>query len=152
MCAVIMKKVGQMYYYKFERISVMVTVVMVVVVVVLHSTYTLYSSTRIILSLMVPDAWWCAPHAFVFSFVNGVRPPTWAASAGPENPNPEVYRDTIDNVCPIRDGKYFSIKSPLRGRDGFNWNSNLSRPAVCVRVVLQYRSRGNNPLITICGF
>ena len=56
MCAVIMKKVGQMYYYKFERISVMVTVVMVVVVVVLHSTYTLYSSTRIILSLMVPDA------------------------------------------------------------------------------------------------
>ena len=41
------------FLYKFERISVVVAVVVVVVVVPL-STYSLYSSTRIVLFFMVP--------------------------------------------------------------------------------------------------
>ena len=40
---------------KVEIISVVVAVVVLVVVVVLHSTYSLYSKTRIILFFMVPD-------------------------------------------------------------------------------------------------
>ena len=81
--------------YKFERISVVVAAVVVVVVVVPHSAYSLYSSTRIILYFMVPDVWWFAPDVLVFIFVKRAPPPTWAASAGPENHNSEVYRDTI---------------------------------------------------------
>ena len=43
------------FLYKFERISVVAAAAVVVVVVVPHSTYSLYSSTRIILVFMVPD-------------------------------------------------------------------------------------------------
>ena len=43
------------FFYKFERISVVVAVVVVVVVVVPHSTHRLYSSTRTILFFMIPD-------------------------------------------------------------------------------------------------
>ena len=44
------------FLYQLERISVVVAVVVVVVVVVVpHSTYSLYSSTHIILFFMVPD-------------------------------------------------------------------------------------------------
>ena len=108
------------FLYKFERISV---VVAVVVVVWWSSSFLtrrrLYSSTRIMLFFMVPDVWLFAPDMLFFSFVNVAPPPTWAASAGPENHNSEVYRDTI-NISARRDGECFRIKSAVRGKDGLN--------------------------------
>ena len=89
-------KVGQMIFlYEFVRTAVVVAVVVVVVVVVGPlSTYSLYSSTRIILFIIVPDVSLFAPDVLVLFFINGAPPPKWAASAGPENDNSKVYRDT----------------------------------------------------------
>ena len=73
-----------------------------------------------------------APDVLVFFFVNGAPPPTWAASAEPENHNLEVNRDTINNVRVRRDGNISASKARYVARMVSIEIETSTAPAVCV--------------------
>ena len=88
----------------------------------------------------------------MFFFVNGAPPPTWAASAGPENHNSEVSRDTTIMLAQEEMGNISASKARYVTRTASIEIETSAAPAVCVRRVLQYSSRGSTPLIIIYGF
>ena len=67
----------------------------------------------------------------MFFLVNGAPPPTWAASAGSENHNSEVYRDTINNVRARRDGNISASKARYVARTASIEIETSAALAVC---------------------
>ena len=89
----------------------------------------------------------------MFIFVKRAPPPTWAASAGPEDLNSEVYTGILSIMLVQEEMENISAsKARYVARMASIEIETSAAPAVCARRVLQYSSRVSTPFIIICGF